>query len=638
MQELIHRIQRTLTGRRFWLGTAVPFALAAAAAFAARYQLELSDGVTADYLAGQWPVYAPLNAATAFCLTMVLFALFGRWSRATGVSGALFTVLALVNYYTRDLHGSALMPQDVLNLGTAAEVMGSYTLHVNQTVVTLALWYLPVLAAATVQGRLERWRTRRSWRRRGAHALTALCGTAAVLYVGYFGPHPLKPASTYGWAWQETYYKYGYLAGTIEAASLMSDPILMPDGYTDEAAQAAAAKAADYTPNAAVSDAEDYPDIFLILSESFYDFDLVTDLQADTEILSVTKNLPNSITGHTVGPHVGGGTNSSEYEMLTSNSLMLMPSITPFNWLNLHRADSIVSSLKTLGYATLAAHPYTKSNYRRDSAWLALGFDETHFEDDFPTAETYGSRPYQTDSATYRDLEALYEAMPEEQPRFVFLVSIQSHGDYDMNPPEEDLVHAAADYGEYDEVMDEYLSNIYLTDQAFGELTAYLSEQYEKSGRRVIVAMAGDHAPSFVDHVADHSRMPENDLQILERSTPYLIWANYPLENAGMTSETDEYNRMDLCMLAPTLFEQAGLPLTDYYRYLLALKQQVPVVTAGNDYMDAFGVTHTYGENAALDEWVHGYFYLEYNNIGTGADKLSRLFSLTRNGAEETEK
>lgn len=90
---------------------------------------------------------------------------------------------------------------------------------------------------------------------------------------------------------------------------------------------------------------------------------------------------------------MGGGTNSSEYEMLSSNSLMLMPSITPFNWLNLHKANSLVSNLKDLGYATLAAHPYTNSNYRRDSAWLTLGFDETHFQDDFPTKETYGSRP-----------------------------------------------------------------------------------------------------------------------------------------------------------------------------------------------------------------------------------------------------
>lgn len=191
-------------------------------------------------------------------------------------------------------------------------------------------------------------------------------------------------------------------------------------------------------------------------------------------------------------------------------------------------------------------------------------------------------------------------------------------------------MHAATDYGEYDSIMDEYLSNIYMTDRAFGELTKYLTEQYEKTGRKVIVAMAGDHAPSFVDHVADHTFTDENNLQILERSTPYLIWANYPLENAGQTSATDEYNRMDMCMLAPTLVENAGLPLTPYYQYLLALKQVAPVVTAANDYMDADGVTHTYGENAELDAWVHGYFNLEYNNIGAKATSQQNLFQVEK--------
>lgn len=54
----------------------------------------------------------------------------------------------------------------------------------------------------------------------------------------------------------------------------------------------------------------------------------------------------------------------------------------------------------------------------------------------------------------------MYEAMPEDKPRFSFLVSIQSHGDYDMNDASLDIVHAATDYGDYDALMDEYLSCI----------------------------------------------------------------------------------------------------------------------------------------------------------------------------------
>ena len=193
----MQNIKETLKSKRFWLGTVLPFALAVAAAFVARYQLEISDGVTANYMAGQWPVYAPLNALTAFCLTLVVFALCGSWGIATGVSGLIFTVLALVNYYTRDLHGSALMPQDILNLGTAAEVMGSYTLHITQTVITIALLYIPVLVAAVVQVKLA-GKHKRSWKQRGAHALACACGIFAVLYLGYFSPNPIKPATTYG--------------------------------------------------------------------------------------------------------------------------------------------------------------------------------------------------------------------------------------------------------------------------------------------------------------------------------------------------------------------------------------------------------------------------------------------------------
>lgn len=606
----------------------LPCLLAVAAAFVARYQLELSDGVTPNYLAGQWPVYAPLNAMTALCLTLVLFAVLGRWWLATGISGLLFTVVALINYYTRDLHGSALMPQDILNLGTAAEVMGSYTLKVSQSVVIIALCLLPVLALCAVQRALEKGGPKRaSWPARGVRVAACAAAVWAVLYIGYFGPAPLKPKATYGWAWQETYYKYGYLAGTIEAASLMADPILEPEGYTDDAAREAAAMVSGQYAGMATAESA-YPDIVLILSESFYDFDLVTDLQADTDVRPVTENLQNAVLGHTVSPHVGGGTNSSEYEMISSNSLMLMPSITPFNWLNLYGANSLVSYTKDLGYATLAAHPYTNSNYRRDSAWRALGFDETHFEGDFPTKEYYGDRPYQTDSATYRDFQALYEAMPADQPRFAFLVSIQTHGDYDMNDASLDIVHAATDYGEYDELMDEYLSCVKMSDAAVQELLDYFTELYETTGRRVVVAMAGDHAPSFVDHVADKSIAPQNELQILERSTPFFIWANYPLEQIdAAVSETDPLNRMDMVMLAPTIAQQAGLPLSPFYQYLLEMKQVTPVVTGANDYMRPDGTTARYGESAEHDAWAKGYLNLEYNNVGAHAARDQSLFA-----------
>ena len=356
--------------------------------------------------------------------------------------GIFFTIVALVNYYTRDLHGSALMPQDILNLGTAAEVMGSYTLKINRTVLTIGLLVLPVLAVSAVQWLLTKNAPKRaSWTGRGVRVVVCAACIFCVLFFGYFGPNPIKPKATYGWAWQETYYKYGYLAGTIEATSLMADPIVEPGRLLRPGGRRCRGAGPGYIchrrkrPGIPGHRADSVRKVSTTLTWS-------PTCRRTPISCPVTKNLQNAVLGHTVSPHVGGGTNNSEYEMLSSNSMTLMPSITPFNWLNLYGANSLVSYTKSLGYTTMAAHPYTNSNYRRDSAWRALGFDETHFQEDFPTQEYYGDRPYQTDSASYRDFEAMYEAMPEDQPRFAFLVSIQSHGDYDMNDASQDIVHA----------------------------------------------------------------------------------------------------------------------------------------------------------------------------------------------------
>lgn len=603
--------------------TVLPLLLALGAAFVGWFQLELSDAVPAAYLAAQWPVYAPLNALIALCVTLLLYALTGRWSRATGLSGAVLTVLALVNYYTRDLHGSAVMPEDVLNLSTAAEVMGSYTLQITGTVVAIVLLYLPVLLAAWLQARLCADLPKRAApKARAARYAGCAAGIFAILYAGYFAPFATLPRSDAGWTWQTAYYRHGFLASSVETCRLLGDAVIQPAGYNESALPDIAAAAE--RPSA---ETDDRPDILLILSESFYDFSLVTDLQADTELMPVINALPNAVRGHTVSANVGGGTNVTEYEMLTSNSPMLVPTVTPFNGLDFSDANSVVGYLKSLGYTTMAAHPYAASNYNRDVVWQQLGFDETHFMQDFPTQETYGARPYQTDSATYRDWQALYEAMPADKPRFSFLVSIQTHGDYTMNDDTQNLVHAATDYGAFDHTMDEYLSCVQLSDAAFGELCEYFTDLYARTGRKVIVAMAGDHAPSFVAHVSDPALGQGDELTLLQRSTPFVIWANYPLPHADAAQNpADPLNRMDMVMLTPTLLEQAGLPLSDYYRYLLTLKDTAPVVTGTQDYTLPDGTAAAFGEDAARDALVRGYFDLEYNNIGTRANRVQAIF------------
>ena len=88
----------------------------------------------------------------------------------------------------------------------------------------------------------------------------------------------------------------------------------------------------------------------------------------------------------------------------------------------------------------------------------------------------------------------------------------------------------------------------------------------------------------------------------------------------------DRFVAKSLPLLPPTLLQQAGLPLSDYYEYLLEMKHNTPVVTAANDYMKVDGSTAEYGADPALDEWAKGYLMLEYNNIGAHAKRDQSIF------------
>lgn len=66
-----------------------------------------------------------------------------------------------------------------------------------------------------------------------------------------------------------------------------------------------------------------------------------------------------------------------------------------------------------------------------------------------------------------------------------------------MNDASLDIVHAATDYGEYDELMDEYLSCIHMSDDAVQELCDYFTKQYEETGRKVVLAFGRRPRPQF---------------------------------------------------------------------------------------------------------------------------------------------
>lgn len=598
--------------------------LSLAAAAVGWLQVERSAGQENYVLLALAPQYLLLGVLTIFSVHLVIYALCGRRHIATAAGGLIVTVYALVNYYVKMLHGTAIMALDIANIATAADVAGSYSISPDSTSIKIALCYLPVLAAAAIQWFLFR-RQRSSvqvphGKRR--HLLRAGCctGLLFILYFfGYFSPWSVMPrdVATLANAVAFDLQSYGYTPLLVSSIQLLLNPVVKPEGYDEADLLAIAERSSDYAREVPEVSPDEYPDIVLILNESFYDLSLVTDPQPDSPYLAFYSSLEDSATlGYALVPDVGGGTNRSEFSLLTSHSLSLLPGITPFSCLSMEGQYSIVSYLESLGYHTLAGHPAVASNYRRGIAWPELGFDQTAFEEEFTPFTPYGDRIYYvTDSESYTRFVELYEAMPADSPRFAYLLTIQNHGGYDSNSEDTMLIHAGIDYGDYDHAVDEYLSCISMSDDALAELVDYFTDLYETTGRKVVLLMVGDHAPYMASELTDGS-LSETDRLIRQRATPFVLWTNYPSSAHVSTGSAENALPVtDICALMPMAAEQAGLPLSPYYRYILAMRQLYPAWNNLNGILAPDGTLLDTGSDAKAAEWLSGYYALEYNSL-----------------------
>lgn len=325
---------------------------------------------------------------------------------------------------------------------------------------------------------------------------------------------------------------------------------------------------------------------------------------------------------------LGGGTNASEYELLTGNAVTLLNTATPFNDLTFTSSRNLVGYLEQLGYSTLAAHPARSSNYHRGTAWCEFGFDDVYFIQDFTDLEHYGDRWDSSDSSVFRNLQRFYEAMPEDSPRFAYLLTIQNHGDWNSNSPEMDIVHIGNENGlsDYDcQRMNEFLTCIRQTDDCINEITEYFSSV----NRKVVVYMVGDHCPSFISSIVTDSSI---ESQLKKRQTPYFIWKNYKEDEHLIQANHD----IDLCALTPYALVYAGLPLSPYYYQLYQLSEEVVSITgisskddSGNS-VPSFVLSdesiETLDADTSVANKVKDYFFMEYNSL-QGKPRIEELFN-----------
>lgn len=543
-------------------------------------------------------VYGIINLGIIIAFFSCIYALTDRKWLSAILCSTMITIYAIINVYVIEFHGTPLTIPEFKNTKTAIDVLHGYSLlEVMPLIFVFIIGVLFIINCVFIilLKRQEDYEKSKEWNKRIFQAIACICGSVIYIVLILQADTLVEPIQK-GWHFKEVAGKYGYPLYFLTSG--LRYELDEPDGYVEDVLHEIVID--EYSDEKKQDTTQ--PDIFLILNETFYDLALVSDIKIDVGYMGHFFEIENSISGHAVVPNIGGLTNSSEFELLTSNSNHLLPGITPFQTLDMSDTASIISNLKDLGYYTIGMHPAASSNYARNTGYSLLGFDEVYFEDDFVDKEYYGERILLTDASAYSQMIDWYEkAVEKDVPIFSYLLTIQNHGDWNTNPSEEDIVHVQ-DYSNksYEEKVNEFLSCISLSVQALDELIEY----FENSERPVILCMVGDHAPSFINDVADENE--NND--ILKRATPFIIWANFPIEEQRDVM-------VSLNQLGPILLETAGVKKMPYYEYLYQLGKDVPVLTSYGEYMDKDGNIHSYEEETEYSEKIQKYFWLEYNNL-----------------------
>ncbi len=565
-----------------------------------------------------------LTFAFLYLIEGLLFGLTGSIRFSVIIYAVAIAVLGIANRFVISFRGTAISGADLQSIGTALTVASEYTYELDWT---MFMEIVLTFGICTVSLRLRRCRLMPfAWR-------GAFLALFAVLSGGYFylcaetsflEDHDIRST---GFTHQLRYKQYDMLFTTLTTCFYLV--VDKPSGYSLDAVEAIAS---DYVTeedssegsSGADSSGSDLPNIVVIMNESLADYtDIGNGLTLTEDYMPFIHSLTeNTIKGTAYSSVFGSNTPNSEYEFLTGNTMAFLPaSSVGFHLFVRGNLPSLASQLDTLGYYTLAMHPYRGTNYRRNIVYPQIGFETYYTRDDFKDAEKI--RRYISDEALFeRIIEEFEKNLDSGQPLFSYNVTIQNHGGYYSSNQE----NMTLDISVLDKNINVTRSKMYVnlvkeTDTAFRNLLEYFETREEP----VIVIMFGDHQPDLGEETYEYLLGGSEDTltseELMEKyKVPFIIWANYDIEE-------EEIEKTSLNYLYSIAADRLDLPMTGYQEYLLDLSEQIPVLNSVG-YWTADGEFYEIGdEDSPYFELVNDYNILEYNDIFGGNNRYLAFFS-----------
>ncbi|WP_424682846.1 LTA synthase family protein [Frateuria sp. YIM B11624] len=310
------------------------------------------------------------------------------------------------------------------------------------------------------------------------------------------------------------------------------------------------------------------PDIVVVQSESFFDPGIMRGYENNRFTPNLHRLEKHAASGPLHVPTFGGGTIRTEFEVLTGLSLRYFDELQfPYLTLEQKVVPSVVRTLRAHGYATTAIHGNDPAFWNRAAAFRKIGFDRFVSQSAFPKNAPNDGK-YMADSAmTDEIMRQLKDSGP---PQFLFAISIEAHGPYDVPPANlaaRDAIPVPPGIAGRDKVeLQTYLYHAEHADAELGRLAKLLAQR----DRPTLLLFYGDHLPALTNSFNATGFVDGGDML----SEPG-VWLLLDPRNPGPAT----HESLASWMLPGKLLETAGIRGDPYFALTQVLAPQVAALT-----------------------------------------------------------
>ena len=499
---------------------------------------------------------------------------------SSAVTPLLFFIPALADYYVYTFRGSELIFPDLYGASTAFTVAEGYHFPVLIPLGGMICPYILFL--------IFTFSVRDSAPHVKADAKSIL--TRAGAFISLFAMFLISFLNYRSFRYPYSYYDQPSQGNGFTLNFLMSMTgfnIQKPEGYDSKRYYQLVSDSYEYS-----FDPKDSPDIVVIMNESFSDLSVYEGISSSLSedpipYFHSLSSADNAVTGFAYSSVFGGRTPNSEYEFLTGITTYALPDgLIPFSYSINSDTFSVASYLRNNGYETYGIHPFMASNWKRDKVYPLLGFKNSIFIDDIDYDQDDLIRSYISDRKAYSIVEDILSE-DTSAPRFIFLVTMQNHGGYDMDPSSPLYTEYVDPGTENAGEINTFLSLMNQSDIALEEFLGELSSR----DRETIVVLFGDHQPNL----GFNSSFTE--FGGLSRKVPFMIWSNRDTDGLSSLSSAPETS---INYLGIDTLTAAGIPLPPYFEFISGIRKTVPCINSAG-----------YGQGD-LDDVINDYLGLQY--------------------------